>query len=317
MDDRRGEDRRKSDRRLAPRNGPDRRQGDRRQMAAAAALTVSGFCFAGSEASAQIYTRTNAKGVVEATNTPSVPGEYKLAYPKRKGVVIHSPEFKLRPSSHSEFNEHIEAAAAWHGVPVSFVRAVIQTESQFDPRAVSSVGAQGLMQLMPATARRFGVTDPFNPQQNIFGGVRYLRWLLDKFGGDQTLAAAGYNAGENAVVRYKGVPPYRETQGYVRKIMGILNGSGAATDVPVVASMASYTPGGSPAVAADTPSSRGLAVAAAAAASMTPRVAPAAAVKPAPKKVRTLYRWKDSRGVQHMSETPPAEGEYVTLRSSD
>jgi hypothetical protein len=279
-------------------------------MAAAAVLTVSSFCFAGTEASAQIYTRTNAKGVVEATNTPAQPGAYKLAYPKRKGVVIHSPGFKLRPSSHSEFNEHIEAAAAWHGVPVPFVRAVIQTESQFDPRAVSSVGAQGLMQLMPATARRFGVADPFNPQQNIFGGVRYLRWLLDKFGGDQTLAAAGYNAGENAVVRYKGVPPYRETQGYVRKIMGILNGSGAAGDVPVVAAMTSYTPGGTPAVA-ETPASRGLAVAAAASAK-TPAATPAAAKKP-----RTLYRWKDSRGIMHMSETPPSEGEYVTLRASD
>jgi Transglycosylase SLT domain len=306
MDDRRTEDRRKGDRRAAPRNGSDRRQGDRRQLAAAAAMTAAVFCFQAPDASAQIYTRKNARGVVEATNVPEDPGDYRLAYPKRKGVVIHSPEFKLRPSSHAEFNEHIETAAAWHGVPVPFVRAVIQTESQFDPRAVSSVGAQGLMQLMPATARRFGVADPFNPQQNIFGGVRYLRWLLDKFGGDQALAAAGYNAGENAVLRYKGIPPYRETQGYVRKIMGILNGAGA--EVPVVAAMASYTPGGTPAVAAaavETPSSRGLAVAA------------RSAAKAAPKKARMLYRWKDSRGVPHMTETPPAEGEYVTVRASD
>jgi hypothetical protein len=304
MDERRSDDRRKSDRRTAPRNGPDRRKGDRRQMAAAAVLTASFLCLEAPNASAQIYTRTNVRGVVEATNVPEVPGEYKLAYPKRKGVVIHSAEFKLRPSSSTEFNEHIEAAAAWHGVPVSFVRAVIQTESQFDPRAVSSVGAQGLMQLMPATARRFGVVDSFNPQQNIFGGVRYLRWLLDKFGGDQALAAAGYNAGENAVVRHKGIPPYRETQGYVRKIMGILNGAGA--EVPAVAAMASYTPGGTPAGASDTAATRGLAVAA------------VAIAKPqAPKKPRTLYRWKDSKGVQHLGETPPAEGEYVTLRASD
>ena len=284
MDERRNEDRRKSDRRLAPRNGPDRRRGDRRHIAAAA-MAVSFLCFEAPDASAQIYTRTNTRGVVEATNIPEVPGDYRLAYPKRKGIVIHSAEFRLRPSSHAAFNEHIENAAAWHGVSVPFVRAVIQTESQFDPRAVSSVGAQGLMQLMPATARRFGVLDPFDPQQNIFGGVRYLRWLLDKFGGDQTLAAAGYNAGENAVVRYRGVPPYRETQGYVRRIMGILNGAG---EVPVVAAMASYTPGGTP------------------------------AAKPQPpKKPRTLYRWNDSRGVPHMTENPPAEGEYVTLRASD
>lgn len=308
MDDRRSDDRRrKGDRRLALRSGPDRRRGDRRQIAAAAAMTLSFLCFEAADASAQIYTRTNPRGVVEATNVPEAPGEYRLAYPKRKGIVIHSAEFRLRPSSHTAFNEHIEAAAAWHGVPVPFVRAVIQTESQFDSRAVSSVGAQGLMQLMPATARRFGVADPFDPQQNIFGGVRYLRWLLDKFGGDQSLAAAGYNAGENAVVRHRGVPPYRETQGYVRKIMGILNGAGA--EVPVVASMASYTPGATPAVGtavADAAMSRGLAVAASAAAKPQP-----------PRKPRTMYRWKDSRGVPHMTETPPADGEYVTLRASD
>lgn len=292
MDDRRSEDRRKGDRRVAPRDGPDRRRGDRRHMAAAAAMTVSFFAFQGAEASAQIYTRTNTRGVLEATNIPEVPGDYRLAYPKRKGVVIHSAEFRLRPSSHAAFNDHIEAAATRFGVPVPFVRAVIQTESQFDPRAVSSVGAQGLMQLMPATARRFGVIDPFNPEQNIFGGVRYLRWLLDKFGGDQSLAAAGYNAGENAVVRHRGIPPYRETQGYVRKIMGILNGAGA--EVAVVAAMTSYTPGGTPAVGA---------------------IVARAVAKPA--KPRTLYRWQDSRGVQHMTDLPPAQGEYVTVRKSD
>ena len=308
MENRRTEDRRKSDRRVAPRNGPDRRRGDRRQLAAAAAMTISFLCLEARGASAQIYTRVNAKGIIEATDSPAVKAEYKLAYPKRKGIVIHSAEFRLRPSSHATFNEHIENAAAWHGVPVSFVRAVIQTESQFDPRAVSSVGAQGLMQLMPATARRFGVADAFDPQQNIFGGVRYLRWLLDKFGGNQALAAAGYNAGENAVVRYGGIPPYRETQGYVRKILGILNGAG---EVPVVASMASYTPGGTPAGTAavadvNTAAFRGLAIAARVPAKPQP-----------PKKPRTFYRWKDSHGVPHMTETPPANTEYVTVRASD
>ena len=309
MDDRRSDDRRKGDRRLATRGGPDRRQGDRRQLAAAAAMAVSVLCFAAPDASAQIYTRTNARGVVEATDTPDVPGDYRLAYPKRKGIVIHSAAFKLRPSTHAEFDDHIVAAAAWHGVPVPFVRAVIQTESQFDPRAVSSVGAQGLMQLMPATARRFGVADAFQPQQNIFGGVRYLRWLLDKFGGNQSLAAAGYNAGENAVVRYGGIPPYRETQQYVRKVMSLVQGDDALPPVaaglavvvvaepPPMVSMASYTPGGPPVGGTTT---RGT-----------------ASAKQAPKPARKLYRWTDTRGVPHVSETPPAVGEYVTLRVSD
>ena len=127
MESRRTEDRRKGDRRAAPRSGHDRRRGDRRQLAAAA-MTVSFLCFEAPRASAQIYTRTNTRGVVEATNVPEVPGDYKLAYPKRKGVVIHSAEFRLRPSTSAEFNDHIETAAAWHGVPVSFVRAVIQSQ---------------------------------------------------------------------------------------------------------------------------------------------------------------------------------------------
>ena len=308
MDDRRTDDRRKGDRRQAPRNGPDRRQGDRRAAAAAAAVVL---CLAASEASAQIYTRTNAKGVIEATDSPAVPGDYRLAYPKRLGVVIHSKEFRLRPSTRAEFDEHINAAAATHGVPISFVRAVIQTESQFDPRAVSSVGAQGLMQLMPATARRFGVADAFQPQQNIFGGVRYLRWLLDKFKGNQALAAAGYNAGENAVLRYGGIPPYRETQQYVRKVMALAQGVDAlppvatmataepvaAPEPPPVVSLASYTPGAPP---------------------VGGTVARAATAKrAAPKPARKLYRWVDERGVPHVSEIPPARGEYTTLHASD
>lgn len=100
-----------------------------------------------------------------------------------------------------------------------WVLAVIEAESNFRVRARSPVGAQGLMQLMPATARRFDVEDAYQPLPNLLGGIRYLRWLLDHFDGDPTLALAGYNAGEGAVRRYQGVPPYRETQGYLRKIL--------------------------------------------------------------------------------------------------
>jgi hypothetical protein len=225
MEERRQGDRRKGERRSVPRGGPDRRQGDRRRVASAAgAIAVTAVLSHGRTAEAQIYTRTSARGVVEATNVPQRPGDYRLAYPKRLGVVVHSPDFRLRPSSNTAFDEHIEAAAARFGVAVSFVRAVIQAESQFDRLAVSSVGAQGLMQLMPDTARRFGVTDAFDARQNIFGGVRYLRVLLDMFDGDTVLASAAYNAGENAVKRHGGVPPYRETRGYVRKIQALLGG---------------------------------------------------------------------------------------------
>lgn len=112
----------------------------------------------------------------------------------------------------------VAAAAALHGVDEALVRAVIHAESAFNPNAVSRVGAQGLMQLMPATASRFGVTEPFTPEQNISGGVTYLAWLIKRFDGDLTKAAAGYNAGEGAVDKYGGVPPYDETQRYVERV---------------------------------------------------------------------------------------------------
>ena len=116
------------------------------------------------------------------------------------------------------YRDEIAAAARANGVEEAIVRAVIHAESSFNPRALSRVGAQGLMQLMPATARRFGVGDAFDPPQNIRGGVAYLAWLLKRYNGDLTLAAAGYNAGEGAVDRYRGVPPYDETRRYVSRV---------------------------------------------------------------------------------------------------
>jgi len=105
------------------------------------------------------------------------------------------------------------------GVDPRFIHAVIKQESRYDPKAVSHVGAQGLMQMMPATAKRFGLTDPFDAAANVEAGTRYLKWLLNRFDGDVSLALAGYNAGEGAVDKYKGVPPYGETQNYVKRIV--------------------------------------------------------------------------------------------------
>ncbi len=121
----------------------------------------------------------------------------------------------------SAYQAEIAAAAREFGVEEAIVRAIIHAESAFNPAALSHAGAQGLMQLMPATARRFGVADSYDASQNIRGGVEYLAWLLKRFNGDLTLAAAGYNAGEGAVDRHKGVPPYSETQRYVQRV-GVL-----------------------------------------------------------------------------------------------
>ncbi|MCS3744889.1 soluble lytic murein transglycosylase-like protein [Xanthomonas arboricola] len=121
------------------------------------------------------------------------------------------------------YQQEIASAAREFGVEEAIVRAIIHAESAYNPLALSRAGAQGLMQLMPGTARRFGVSDAYDASQNIRGGVQYLSWLLKRFNGDLTLAAAGYNAGEGAVDRYGGVPPYSETQRYVQRV-GLLAG---------------------------------------------------------------------------------------------
>lgn len=117
------------------------------------------------------------------------------------------------------FAQEIEQAAASFGVDPMFIRAVMHAESAFNPLAKSHAGAQGLMQLMPATARRFGVTNAYAADQSIRGGSQYLAWLMNRFNGNMTLAAAAYNAGEGAVDRHGGVPPYNETVNYVEKVI--------------------------------------------------------------------------------------------------
>lgn len=113
----------------------------------------------------------------------------------------------------------IQQLARRYNIESRLIQAIIRVESNFDPFAVSSAGALGLMQLMPATAERFGVQDPFNPQANIEGGIRFLKHLLRQFPGDLRHVLAAYNAGERAVRRYNGIPPYPETQRYVERVM--------------------------------------------------------------------------------------------------
>ena len=206
------------------------RRDARRTLGAASAVGVALFLAVPGEA--QIYTRRNEKGVVEATNVPAARG-YRLTYPG-KGTLIHSTEYRLRRSYNGEFDQHIAAATSAYKVDLELVRAIIQVESDFDNLARSSKGAMGLMQLMPATARRFGVGDPWNPRQNIFGGVQYLRFLLDMFSGDVSLALAGYNAGERAVEKYRGIPPYAETRNYVKKITSVYRNATHPFDAAVV-----------------------------------------------------------------------------------
>ncbi|MGH7278999.1 MAG: lytic transglycosylase domain-containing protein [Candidatus Rokuibacteriota bacterium] len=123
------------------------------------------------------------------------------------------------PAYRAMVDFYIREAAARYGVSESLVRAVVEVESQFDPRAVSRKGALGLMQLMPVTASNHGVRDPFDPRENIDGGVRELRRLMRRFDRNLPLVLAAYNAGETAVRRYRGVPPYRETRQYITRVI--------------------------------------------------------------------------------------------------
>ena len=192
------------------RSGPERRRGDRRARASAGVvLAVASLTAATMPDRAYVDVRVQTTGTLEPPNVAA--------------VIREDPATAaLRPSLNSKFDVHIEDAAARHGVSRELVRAIIQVESGFDRLAVSAAGARGLMQLMPATARRFGVLNRFDARQNIFGGTRYLRALLDHYQGDISLTAAAYNAGASCVARYHGIPPYKQTQDYVRKVNTIL-----------------------------------------------------------------------------------------------
>ena len=132
--------------------------------------------------------------------------------------VTNNLEANALTSGDVELDQLISDIGEAEGVDPRFIHAVIWQESKYELRARSHVGAQGLMQLMPATARRFGCTDPHDPVENITAGTKYLSWLLNRFDGNVELALAGYNAGEGSVDKYNGIPPYRETQNYVRVI---------------------------------------------------------------------------------------------------
>ena len=261
--------------------------------------------FPAAEAEAQVYLRRNAQGVLEATDAPET-SEFRLRF-SAKGVLIHSRGFRRR--SRPEFDPYIEDAAGKFGVNSDFIRAIISVESAYDEFAVSSKGAKGLMQLMPATARRFGVSNPFDPAQAIMGGTEYLAYLLGLFRGNRDLAAAGYNAGENAVLRYGGVPPYKETRNYVVKINSILGSA------PLVMASAETRASGTP--------SNTLGFSGSLPPSLQPQNARPKAAAPKPQNARPLsrvpprlyYRWVDGSGSTHFADSPPKDGSaFRTIR---
>jgi len=168
---------------------------------------------------AQVYRYTDENGITVLTNIKPAPGRYEnVRNVGCYGTCIKGVDWHATPLKRSEYREEVRAAAQMHDVDEALVRAIMHAESWFNPEAVSHAGAQGLMQLMPATQATFGVADPFDPLDNISAGVAYLAELLDKFDNDWELAVAAYNAGETAVRQYAGIPPFSETLEYVRRI---------------------------------------------------------------------------------------------------
>ena len=172
-------------------------------------------------AKADIYKYEDDEGVLHFTDAPT-DHRFKVFMRDIKKDMQLRTNFRLPGYARNprEFDSMIDASASEFGVDKSLVKAVIHAESGYNPNAVSNNGAKGLMQLMPKTAEGLKVNDCFNPEQNIRGGVRYLRFLLDTFKGDVQLALAAYNAGLSRVAKYGGIPPFEETRNYVSKVLG-------------------------------------------------------------------------------------------------
>lgn len=189
-------------------------------------LAASALCAVAQPAIADIYTFKDEKGVVHFTNIPSNDRRYRLVRreegtPANTAAAGMPQVFMPTEETIRRYTPLIESVSRTHGVEVALVHAVISAESGYNPGAVSRAGARGIMQLMPDTAKRFGVQNIMDPAENIQGGVRYLRELLTMFNGNMELAVAAYNAGENAVIRAgHRIPPYAETVHYVPKVLG-------------------------------------------------------------------------------------------------
>ncbi|HXC16559.1 MAG TPA: lytic transglycosylase domain-containing protein [Holophagaceae bacterium] len=239
-----------------------------------------------------IYTYLDAKGQLIINNLPpsymqgrglrlqkvSV-GMVKLAITRTEmAKVIRSPEMLAM----------VDEIAAANGVDTYLARAIIQAESAFNYKARSHVGALGLMQLMPSTAERFGVLDPFDPRQNIMGGCKYLKWLNDYFKGDLAKVIAAYNAGEGAVQRYNGVPPFKETRAYVPKVLDLYQRKAVQPDAKDAGAMALLNKGrgGFQVDGKELPADQ----------------------KPVIAGNTRIYQWMDGSGRLKVSDSPPPKG---------
>lgn len=160
---------------------------------------------------ADIYVYADSEGVLHFTNVPTS-SNYKI-------YLREKPDRSLNSDVTRRYDPIITEAAQRHGISFSLLKAMIKIESDFNPRAISTAGAMGLMQIMPENIKRLKIKDPFDPRENIMGGTRYLKQMIDRFNGKLVLALAAYNAGPNIVERYQRIPPFTETEDYVEAVM--------------------------------------------------------------------------------------------------
>ncbi len=218
-------------------------------------LVLIAYAATASVAYGDIFQYTDEQGVVHFTNVPGsgvkrptrVRAEARSAAP---GSLASAPAAAPKRQTNTPgtvpaaYHDYINTACEKYGVDPSLVHALVRVESDFNPYALSNKGAMGLMQLMPQTATDMNVKNSFSPQENVDGGVRYLRYLLDRYEGNLSLALAAYNSGETSVKRWGTVPPFKETKDYVKKVLAIYNGTGRTTLAPRYTIYVGYAPDG-------------------------------------------------------------------------
>jgi len=239
-----------------------------------------------------LYTYYDPQGRLVINNLPP-------SYMKGQGLVLKhvgvgkvrlavTPAEMAKALRSPELIAMVDEIAQVVGVDTYLARAIIQAESAFNYKARSRAGALGLMQLMPSTAERFGVLDPFDPRQNINGGVKYLKWLHDYYSGDLIRVVAAYNAGEGAVNKHKGIPPFRETQAYVPKVLDLYHRKAVQPDPKLAGSMALLQKGRG-----------GFKV-------EEQKIVPESTLQQ--RASTRIYQWTDASGRTQISDQPPPKG---------